>query len=185
MQASMTSAEEMLHHALAVLGQRDPQRLDEIPAALYVTDAEGVVTYYNKACIGFSGRTPEPGRDRWCVTWKLYSETGDFLPHDQCPMAVAIHEKRPVRGVTAVAERPDGSRVNFRPYPTPLLDESGELIGAVNLLDDITAGRLRGKMEQCRRLAVSLADREMARTLEGLAREYEEKLLALTAVPAR
>ena len=87
--------------------------------------------------------------------------------------------------MTAVAERPDGSRVNFRPYPTPLLDESGELIGAVNLLVDITAGRLRGKMEQCRRLAVSLADREMARTLEGLAREYEEKLLALTAVPAR
>jgi len=180
----MTSAEDMLRHALAVLAQRDPQRLDEIPTAIYVTDAQGVVTYYNKACIGFSGRTPEPGHDRWCVTWKLYSESGDFLPHDQCPMAVAIQEKRPVRGATAVAERPDGSRVNFLPYPTPMLDESGELIGAVNLLVDITAGRLRAKMDQCRRLAASLADREMARTLEGLAREYEEKLLSLRAVSA-
>jgi hypothetical protein len=40
---------------------------------------------------------------------------------------------------------------------------------------------LRGQIERCRRLAASMADREMARTLENLAREYEEKLLAPAA----
>jgi PAS domain-containing protein len=181
MQAFRTSAEDMLHQALAVLGQRDSElaRLDEIPSALYVTDAQGVITFYNKACIGFSGRTPEAGRDRWCVTWKLYTDAGEALAHDKCPMAVAIEEKRAVRGVTAVAERPDGSRVNFRPYPTPLFDESGELIGAVNLLVDITSSRLRDKMEQCLRLATAVGDPEVVRALKGLAREYEEKMLAL------
>jgi len=37
-----------------------------------------------------------------------------------------------------VAERPDGSRVIFEPYPTPLHDGSGRPVGAVNMLVDIT-----------------------------------------------
>ena len=53
-------------------------------------------------------------------------------------MAIAIRENRPVRDVEAIAERPDGSRICFAPYPTPLRDETGALIGAVNMLVDIT-----------------------------------------------
>ena len=53
-------------------------------------------------------------------------------------MATAIKEKRVVRGMEAIAERPDGTRVPFEPYPTPLFDASGALIGAVNMLIDIT-----------------------------------------------
>src|SRR5206468_3044902 len=38
-----------------------------------------------------------------------------------------------------MAERPDGTRVNFIPYPTPLRDSSGRVIGAINMLVDISA----------------------------------------------
>ena len=42
--------------------RRDPATfrdvLDEIPAALYVTDVEGTITYFNKACTELAGRTP-------------------------------------------------------------------------------------------------------------------------------
>src|SRR5688500_16429395 len=112
--------------------------LDALPAAIYTTDAQGRLTHFNPACIGFSGRTPELGNDHWCVTWKLYHPDGRPLPHDQCPMAIALKERRPVRGETAIAERPDGTRVWFEPYPTPLFDDSGVLIGGVNMLVDIT-----------------------------------------------
>ena len=37
-----------------------------------------------------------------------------------------------------MAERPDGERRTFTPYPTPLFDEEGRLTGAVNMLVDIT-----------------------------------------------
>ena len=37
-----------------------------------------------------------------------------------------------------MAERRDGTFVHFVPYPTPLYDASGTLIGAVNMLIDIT-----------------------------------------------
>ena len=38
----------------------------------------------------------------------------------------------------AMAERPDGTLVHFVPYPTPMYDVSGTLIGAVNMLISIT-----------------------------------------------
>lgn len=56
-------------------------------------------------------------------------------------MAIALGEGREVRGFTAIAERPDGSRVYFQPYPTPLFDRDGRLIGAVNVLVDVTERR--------------------------------------------
>jgi PAS domain-containing protein len=103
--------------------------IEAIPAAVYTTDADGRITFFNKAAVEFSGRVPELGTDSWCVTWKLHNTDGTPLPHDQCPMAVALKEKRSVLGCEAVAERPDGQRRTFTPFPTPLFDEEGRLTG--------------------------------------------------------
>lgn len=111
--------------------------LQALPAAIYTTDADGRITFFNRACIDFAGRTPKIG-DMWCVTWKLFWPDGTPLAHEDCPMAIALKENRPVRDVEAIAERPDGSRICFMPYPTPLRDEAGRLLGAVNMLVDIT-----------------------------------------------
>jgi PAS domain S-box-containing protein len=119
-----------------------PEVLDNLAAPIYLTDSEGTLTYFNNACVNLAGRTPRVGTDKWCVTWKLYRTDGEYLPHDLCPMAVAIRERRSIRGVEAIAERPDGTRINFIPHPTPLFDEDGNLAGAVNLLLDVTAQRM-------------------------------------------
>ena len=111
--------------------------LEALPAAVYTTDAEGRITFFNRAAVELSGRTPQLG-EMWCVTWKLFNTDGTALPHDQCPMAVALKENRPIRGVEAVAQRPDGSRVPFTPFPTPLHDADGNLVGAINMLVDIS-----------------------------------------------
>ena len=109
--------------------------------AVYTTDADGVITYYNEAAAVLWGRRPEIGVDMWCGSWKIYTTEGEYLPHDQCPMAITLKENREVRGVEAIAERPDGTRFNFMPLPTPLRDEHGRLIGAVNVLVDVTDRR--------------------------------------------
>jgi PAS domain-containing protein len=157
--------------------------LHSLPAPIYATDADGWVTFFNPACIDFAGRTPMLGEDRWCVTWKLYSEAGAFLPHDQCPMAVAIREKRAVRGAVAAAERPDGTRVMFTPYPTPIVGENGEMAGAINILIDVTdqrqAGALRLQAARCRRLAHSVTDQQAVDTLLLMAAEYDDKAQSL------
>ena len=53
-------------------------------------------------------------------------------------MAVTLRENRAVRGAELIGERPDGRRIPFIPYPTPLRDDTGKLIGAVNMLVDIS-----------------------------------------------
>jgi two-component sensor histidine kinase len=53
-------------------------------------------------------------------------------------MAIALREGRPIRNAEAIAERPDGTRVPFIPYPTPLRDWKGNIIGAVNMLVDVS-----------------------------------------------
>ncbi len=158
--------------------------LDRLPAPIYVTDNDGTIVYFNRACVALAGRTPECGRDKWCVTWKLYTTEGAFLPHDQCPMAVAIREKRAIRDVEAIAERPDGTRINFMPFPTPWFDADGNMAGAVNLLLDITAQRgpayLTEQAERCRRLARSVTDGPVAETLILMAAKYDAQALKLT-----
>jgi PAS domain S-box-containing protein len=151
--------------------------LDALPSPIYTTDVDGLVTYWNRACVEFAGREPELGRDRWCVTWKIYTTTGDLLPHDQCPMADAIRQKRVVRDQVAIAERPDGSRVAFRPYPTPLFDAAGRLTGAINLLIDVTEEQKDALHEQaarCRRLADALYSRESSAVLGVMADGFEQ-----------
>ena len=111
--------------------------LNALPAAIYTTDAAGRITFYNEAAVTFAGRRPALG-DEWCVTWKLFHLDGRLMPHDECPMAVALKEGREIRGAEAIAERPDGTRVVFQPYPTVLRDLDGSILGAVNMLVDIT-----------------------------------------------
>ena len=181
MSLSTRVAEMMIGEAVSALSgrRRVEETLDALPAPIYVTDAEGRITYFNEACVAFAGRRPTIGEDRWCVTWRLYTDDGTFLPHDQCPMAVAVRERRPVRGIEAIAERPDGTRLHFQPFPTPIFDEAGEFTGAVNMLVDISdrkrADYLTAQAKRCRRLAQSIGDRATVETLARMASEYEDR----------
>ena len=178
--------EHLLDTALTALHTSRPEcraMLDELPVPIYTTDVEGAVTYWNRACIAFAGREPELGRDRWCVTWQLYTTTGEPLRHEDCPMADAIKERRPIRDMIAIAERPDGTRVAFRPYPTPLFDPSGAFTGAVNMLIDVTdeqSGALHEQAERCRRLAEAMYDREINKVLGDMAEGFDKTAEDLT-----
>jgi PAS domain S-box-containing protein len=123
--------------------------LDALGVAVYTTDAEGGITYFNEAATTLWGRQPELG-EAWCGSWRLYWPDGRPMAHDECPMAVALKEDRPIRGQEAELERPDGTRGVFVAYPTPLHDDEGQMVGAVNVLVDVTERR---KAEEALRAA--------------------------------
>jgi PAS domain S-box-containing protein len=114
--------------------------LHALPAGVYTTDAAGRITFFNEATAAMWGRRPELNSERWCGSWRMYWPDGTALPHDECPMAIAIKEKRNLNGSgqEAVVERPDGTRVPFIAFPSILRDSAGEVIGAVNMFVDIT-----------------------------------------------
>lgn len=184
---AVTTPQQYLDHALQALSSDiDNFRpaLDALPVPVYLTDAQGFVTYWNQACVAFAGRQPELGKDRWCVTWQIYTPADEPLPHDRCPMAVAVKEKRAVRDEVAIAIRPDGSRRAFLPYPTPLFGDDGELQGAVNLLIDVSQEQISVLTDQalrCNRLASAVCDKATAEMLREMARGYERNAAALRA----
>jgi PAS domain S-box-containing protein len=152
------------------------QLLQALPAAVYTTDETGRITFFNEAAVEFAGRRPEIGQ-MWCVTWRLYHPDGSPMPHEECPLAVALKENRPVRGAEAIAERPDGSRRWFSPYPTPLRDSSGRLTGAINMLVDITE---RKKSERQQKLLLDELNHRVKNTLASV-----QSLVVQTAKSAR
>jgi PAS domain S-box-containing protein len=143
--------------------------LDALPLAVYTTDAGGRITYYNEAAAELWGHRPVLGKNEWCGSWRLLWPDGRPMRHDECPMAVALREKRPIRGAEAAAERPDGTRVPFLAYPTPLWDESGALVGAVNTLVDITE-RKRAEVSGQRLASIveSSDDAIVSKDLDGI-----------------
>jgi len=145
------------------------QMIDELPAAVYTTDMQGRLTHFNQAAVKFSGRAPELGTDQWCVTWKLYWPDGTPMRHDQCPMAVLIREGRIQDGMEAIAERPDGTRRWFIPFPRPLRDREGRMTGGMNMLLDITQRKLS---EQANHLLAAIVDSSddaiISKSLDGI-----------------
>ena len=108
--------------------------IESLAGAVYSCDATGHIDYYNQAAVALWGREPLAGVDRWCASHRSFATDGTPVSIEHCPMAQCLREGRAVRGRQIVVERPDGTRLTVLPHPQPLFDESGRLIGAVNLL---------------------------------------------------
>lgn len=143
------------------------QVADALPVALYTTDATGLITYYNPAAVHLWGRAPRLG-EYWCGSLYMFRLDGTPMPHDECPMALAIKSAQTIHSTEAIGERPDGSRYLFVPHPTPLFDDAGVVKGAVNMLLDVT--NVRAAEEGTLRLAAiveSSEDAIISKKLDG------------------
>lgn len=127
--------------ALHLSEKRFRDLIHALPAAVYTCDAEGRITSYNQAAVTLWGREPRLGQELWDGSLRMFDPNGVQIPLDQCPMAETIRTGKSVRGRELLIQRPDGSRSYVLPYPDPLFDESGALIGAVKMLVDITDRR--------------------------------------------
>jgi len=110
----------------------------KMPCAVYMTDAQGYLKFYNDAAIALWGRKPVLGEDRWCGTLRGYNLQGDQVPLSEFPMAIALKEKKELPPQELVIERPDNTRRIVQAMPKPLFDNFGELVGGINILVDIT-----------------------------------------------
>jgi PAS domain S-box-containing protein len=143
--------------------------LKALPAAVYTCDVSGVIDFYNDAAVELWGREPAEGQDQWCGSWRIFRPDGSAMPLDECPMAIALREGRELRGAEIVIERPDGTRRNILPHPQLIRNSDGEVVGAINLLVDVT-GQKRADNAQALLAAIveSSEDAIISKTLEGI-----------------
>lgn len=129
-------AAELARHESEV---RFRELIQTLPVAMYTTDAQGKVTLFNEAAAELWGRSPEIGKELWSGTYQIYHPDGTRMPLEDCPMARCLKTNESVRDVEIVIERPDGTRRHVLPHPQPLHDAEGNVVGAVNMLVDLTS----------------------------------------------
>jgi signal transduction histidine kinase/ActR/RegA family two-component response regulator len=150
--------------------------LEKLPAGAYTCDPNGLITYYNQHAVQLWGRSPRLNDpvDRFCGSFKLYALDGSPISHDQCWMALALKNCLEYNGHEIIIERPDGQRRTTLAYANPINDETGRLIGAVNVLVDISD---RKRAED----ALKEADRSKNEFLATLAHELRNPLAPIRA----
>lgn len=164
--------------------------LDMLPAAAYTCDAEGLVTYFNERAAQLWGRAPrlnDPA-DRFCGSFKLFTVEGAPVRHDQCWMALALRDGKSYDGQEIVIERPDGSRWTALAHASPFFDDRGRVIGAVNVLVDISERR-RAELTRSHLAAIidSSDDAIVSKNLNGVVESWNaaaERLFGYTAEQA-
>lgn len=159
------------------------QLLERLPAGAYVCDPSGLITYYNQRAVELWGRAPRLNdpKDRFCGSFRLYSADGSPIRHHECWMALALLKETEYNDQELIIERPDGKRLIVLANANPIWNNFGVLLGAVNVLIDITGrkqaeeeqGRLRAALANIGRL--NLAG-EMA---AGIAHEINQPLTAI------
>ena len=154
---------------------RYQQLIKNLPVAVYTTDTKGLITLYNEAAVKLWGRTVEIGKDMWCGSYKIFRPDGRPLPLDECPMAITLREGRAVRGQEIIVERPDGTRRNVLPYPDPIRDGSGRIIGATNMLLDITeTKRAEAGLRQLAAIVESSEDAIISKNLNSIITSWNQ-----------
>jgi PAS domain S-box-containing protein len=125
---------------LASAKERARLVLEKLPAGAYTCDRDGRINYFNARAAELWGREPRLNdpTERYCGSHQLLTSKGFPISHEQCWMALALQTGEEYHGREIIIERPDRRRVTVLAHVTPLRDEQGNLIGAMNVLVDIT-----------------------------------------------
>jgi len=130
--------------------------IDNLYDGLYFVDRNRIITYWNKAAEKISGFRSDEVVGRSCsdnILTHVDSE-GNNLCTSKCPLAGTIDDGMP-RETEVYMHHKNGHRIPVSVRATPLTDQEGAIIGAVELFTDISsrsAGEL--KIKELEKLAL-------------------------------
>src|SRR5690348_6200659 len=134
------SEQKRLFEALKESEARYKNLINVLPAGIYTCNKDGKITFYNDLAAKMWGYHPNINEDslKFCPCAKVWLMDGTYIAPEESPMAVTLKTGKPVRNIEAKVGRPDGSTFYACLNIDPLLDENNEVIGAINVFQDIT-----------------------------------------------
>ncbi len=112
--------------------------LDTMPVGVVMTDSDGVITLANQLARSILGSDLAGATETLkgnCVVCRL---DGTCYPADILPLNRAIHHGEMVTNVEALLWRDDGSKTYILMSASPVREETGLIINAVQIVQDIT-----------------------------------------------
>ncbi len=138
---------------------------------LFMVDRDMVITYMNESCAGLTGYQRQEVEGRKTCQEILRCEN---CGTSACPIRQTFADQKPVSGIRTIITTRDGHKVPVMGSASVLRDARGRIIGAVEVLRDITdvlrAERLAYVRETARR------EEEQRRHLERMAENILETL---------
>ncbi len=113
--------------------------IENLHDALYFVDQNKIITYWNKAAERISGYKASEVVGKSCSDNILCHVdcNGTSLCEDMCPLAASISDKLP-RETEVYLHHKNGHRVPVSVRVNPLFDESGKVVGGIELFTDIS-----------------------------------------------
>ena len=148
--------------------------LETLPVPIYTTDADGRITFCNKAATELCGRTPVPGKDKWSPFKTIYNAYGEPLEKENGPVARSIRQQPlPDDVKEIIGECDDGSRVRVQPVISLTYDRGAKVVGTVNVLMDVTAPH-KAELESAHMSAIvsSSLDAIISKSLDGIVQTW-------------
>ena len=160
--------------------------LAALPVAIYTTDAQGRITFYNEAAARLWNREPKPG-ERFCAAARLLDQNEQLIRPQDNPIAMALKTGKVVEA-EAMLEQPCGGRIEISAHCTPLFDARGRLEGSVTMLRDISIQKLAERSQgHLSAIVESSDDAILSKNLDGIIRTWNkgaERVFGYTAAEA-
>lgn len=112
--------------------------IEDSPLAIYTSDQDGRLTYFNPAAVQLWGRAPVMGEDFWSGPWRIHFPDGRPMNLSDSPMAKALHQIARFENQEIVIERPDQTFKRLLVFAIPTFDDQGTFSGTQNTFVDIT-----------------------------------------------
>lgn len=111
--------------------------IQQLPAAIYTYNHEGIITYYNTAAAELWGQHPKTGQNKWNDFLTIYKSDGSSFPENENPVILAIKDSAPI-SMELIAKRADGQLFHLLYSSQPVIDPKNSCQEVLTMLIDIT-----------------------------------------------
>ena len=119
-------------HGMEIGNEMKAQVLEQIPTPIMTVDTDLKVTYMNAAGRNFLGKSWEEIREKFC--YNLFCSSHCNTPDCCMRHAIETGEKNSARNTVTL----EGRTTHFDYFAVPLKDDSGNIVGGLEFIVDIT-----------------------------------------------